>query len=241
MNVELMIMNIIIVGALVCLYNIVKNINPIYSVLNLIVMFVCYSSMLILLDQEFLACIFILVNVGAVAVLFLFIIMMINITMVEIKENMKKYLPYITFMGLNIFMFLFIIGSRYMLTVPENMTEHVYEQFFTQLAKDNELSLGNVMKESYLININYVNIYELFIKTTDIKNIGANILYSSNSLWFVLACLMLLIAMVGVINLTDEFLNSTRFKGNKSQNLFHQISCDYVGNVKYIREIKTKN
>lgn len=67
--------------------------NPVHSVFNLIFVFVNASAMLILLDVEYLAIIFLIVYVGAVSILFLFVVMMFNIKLVELKENTTRFLP----------------------------------------------------------------------------------------------------------------------------------------------------
>nr|ABX45150.1 NADH dehydrogenase subunit 6 [Heterostelium pallidum] len=274
----------------ISMYIIIKNVNPIYSVLNLIIIFWCYACILIILDMEFLACIFILVNVGAVAVLFLFIIMMININVVEIKDNLKKYYPFLIFLSLNIIGLISLIIFRYKIKIPLNDIEFskqiylellnttfeknilnnvTYRQFgdsnilnnllviqstiFNQINSSNLSSviglslvplIGNnktlevlhVIKNEALSLIKftqYENIYERFVQTTDIKHIGSNLLYASNSIWFILACLILLVAMVGVIYITEELLIKRRLENNKSQNLFEQISKDYITNIKF--------
>ena len=67
--------------------------NPIHSVLFLILVFVSTSGLLLLLQVEFLGMIFIVIYIGAISVLFLFVIMMLNIRIIELKENLIKYVP----------------------------------------------------------------------------------------------------------------------------------------------------
>nr|YP_209611.1 NADH dehydrogenase subunit 6 [Heterostelium pallidum]AAU00626.1 NADH dehydrogenase subunit 6 [Heterostelium pallidum] len=282
----------------ISMYIIIKNVNPIYSVLNLIIIFWCYACILIILDMEFLACIFILVNVGAVAVLFLFIIMMININIVEIKDNLKKYYPFLIFLTLNVIGLISLIVFRYKMKVPLNEIEfskQIYLELLNSTLMQNTINtiqfreitdinnvlnninnlqssifekiqsnkyslflslsivpfintnktieLINVIKKDAINSIEFVqyeNIYEKFIQTTDIKHIGSNLLYASNSIWFILACLILLVAMVGVIYITEELLIKRKLEGNKSQDLFEQISKDYIGNIKFYDVKSTK-
>jgi len=73
--------------------SIILSKNPIHSVLFLIIVFVCSSGLLLLLGAEFLGMIFIIIYVGAISVLFLFVIMMLNIRMIELRENLIKYVP----------------------------------------------------------------------------------------------------------------------------------------------------
>jgi NADH-quinone oxidoreductase subunit J len=67
--------------------------NPVHSVLFLILAFVNASGLFVLLGAEFLAMILIVVYVGAVAVLFLFVIMMLDVDFVELREGFGEYLP----------------------------------------------------------------------------------------------------------------------------------------------------
>lgn len=67
--------------------------NPVHSVLFLILAFVNASGLFVLLGAEFLAMILIVVYVGAVAVLFLFVVMMLDVDFVELREGFLQYLP----------------------------------------------------------------------------------------------------------------------------------------------------
>ena len=67
--------------------------NPVYSVLFLILVFCNAAGLLILIDLDFFAMVFLVVYVGAIAVLFLFVVMMLNIRLTEINENILRYLP----------------------------------------------------------------------------------------------------------------------------------------------------
>jgi NADH-quinone oxidoreductase subunit J len=67
--------------------------NPVHSVLYLILAFVNASGLFVLMGAEFLAMILIVVYVGAVAVLFLFVIMMLDVDFLELREGFIEYLP----------------------------------------------------------------------------------------------------------------------------------------------------
>ena len=68
--------------------------NPVHSVLWLILAFVNAAGLFMLMGAEFLAFILIVVYVGAVAVLFLFVIMMLDLDFAEIKRGVLQYLPF---------------------------------------------------------------------------------------------------------------------------------------------------
>ncbi|MBV8938366.1 MAG: NADH-quinone oxidoreductase subunit J, partial [Alphaproteobacteria bacterium] len=67
--------------------------NPVHSVLFLIFAFFNTAGLFLLLGAEFLAMILIIVYVGAVAVLFLFVVMMLNINFAELRQGFLRYLP----------------------------------------------------------------------------------------------------------------------------------------------------
>jgi NADH-quinone oxidoreductase subunit J len=67
--------------------------NPVHSVLFLILCFFNAAGLFVLLGAEFLAMILVVVYVGAVAVLFLFVVMMLDVDFVELREGMLNYLP----------------------------------------------------------------------------------------------------------------------------------------------------
>src|SRR6202167_3673423 len=67
--------------------------NPVHSVLFLILAFVNAAGLFVLLGAEFLAMILIVVYVGAVAVLFLFVVMMLDVDFAELRQGVLNYLP----------------------------------------------------------------------------------------------------------------------------------------------------
>jgi len=74
--------------------------NPVHSVLFLILSFVNASGLFVLLGAEFLAMILVVVYVGAVAVLFLFVVMMLDINYIKLREGFLQYLPFGALLGI---------------------------------------------------------------------------------------------------------------------------------------------
>jgi NADH-quinone oxidoreductase subunit J len=68
--------------------------NPVHSVLFLILAFVNAAGLFLLMGAEFLAMILIVVYVGAVAVLFLFVVMMLDVDFAELRQGFLQYLPF---------------------------------------------------------------------------------------------------------------------------------------------------
>ena len=78
--------------------------NPVHSVLWLILSFLSSAGLFVLLGAEFIAMLLIIVYVGAVAVLFLFVVMMLDVDFAELKAEMTKYLPLALLIGVVIVM-----------------------------------------------------------------------------------------------------------------------------------------
>ena len=78
--------------------------NPVHSVLWLILAFLSSAGLFVTLGAEFVAMLLIIVYVGAVAVLFLFVVMMLDVDFAELKAEMTKYLPLALLIGVVIMM-----------------------------------------------------------------------------------------------------------------------------------------
>ena len=74
--------------------------NPVHSVLWLITAFFTSAGLLVLIGAEFLAMLLVVVYVGAVAVLFLFVVMMLDVDFVELKQGFLSYLPFGALVGI---------------------------------------------------------------------------------------------------------------------------------------------
>jgi NADH-quinone oxidoreductase subunit J len=74
-------------------FMVIASRNPVHSVLFLILAFVNAAALFLMLGAEFLAMILIVVYVGAVAVLFLFVVMMLDVDFVELRQGFLQYLP----------------------------------------------------------------------------------------------------------------------------------------------------
>ncbi|BAM89412.1 MULTISPECIES: NADH-quinone oxidoreductase subunit J [Bradyrhizobium] len=91
--------------------------NPVHSVLYLILAFVNASGLFVLMGAEFLAMILVVVYVGAVAVLFLFVIMMLDVDFTELREGFLQYMPIGLVIG-GIFLFELLLTVSYWVINP---------------------------------------------------------------------------------------------------------------------------
>src|ERR1700729_3582673 len=86
--------------------------NPVHSVLFLILAFVNAAGLFVLMGAEFLGMVLVFVYVGAVAVLFLFVIMMLDVDFAELREGFIQYLPIgIVIGGIFLFELLLTVGA----------------------------------------------------------------------------------------------------------------------------------
>ncbi len=121
--------------------------NPVHSVLFLILAFVNAAGLFLLLEAEFLAMILIVVYVGAVAVLFLFVVMMLDVDFAELRQGFLKYLPIGVTVGALLAIELIFVGVLWTLG-PNTLA-----QATTPAPSDlnNTVALGSVIYTQYLI------------------------------------------------------------------------------------------
>jgi NADH-quinone oxidoreductase subunit J len=94
---------------------VISSKNPVHSVLFLILAFVNAAGLFVLLGAEFLAWILIIVYVGAVAVLFLFVVMMLDVDFAELRQGFITYLPVGALVGAILFFELWIVVGAWVI------------------------------------------------------------------------------------------------------------------------------
>ncbi len=123
--------------------------NPVHSVLFLIFTFFNAAIIFLIFKAEFLAMTLLIVYVGAVAVLFLFVVMMLNISESVIKEGFLRYFPF-GLLLISIFLIeLFMIFNSDKVIFPENGFLKINE--IMNLGMDNTKSLGLFLYTDYFI------------------------------------------------------------------------------------------
>jgi len=120
--------------------------NPVHSVLFLILAFFNGAGLFVLMGAEFLAMVLVVVYVGAVAVLFLFVVMMLDINFVRLREGFLQYLPIGGLIGLVLLVELVLVLGSWALT-PEQAVL-VAEQPMP-LARTNIEALGDLFYTDY--------------------------------------------------------------------------------------------
>lgn len=176
--------------------------NPIISVLFLIGLFLSISSYLIILGINFVGLSYLLVYVGAVSILFLFILMLINVRVSELLSNTSNSIP------LAVIITLVFNYSLYKIIPYGIISFNNYSFDLSNLIRYNEYSFN---EGSFLSNKKLGDDEILFVtskvwdgnlaETNHINTIG-NVMYSTYSMWLILASIILLLAMVGAIVIT---------------------------------------
>jgi len=97
-------------------FMVIASRNPVHSVLYLILAFVNAAGLFMLMGAEFLAMILIVVYVGAVAVLFLFVVMMLDVDFAELRQGFLQYLPIGAVVGIIVLAELLLVVTAWVLS-----------------------------------------------------------------------------------------------------------------------------
>ena len=201
------ILDIISFAAILSGILVITSKNPIVSVLFLIGLFLSIASYLIILGLNFIGLSYLLVYVGAVSILFLFILMLINVRISELLSNTSNSIPLAIFIAISfnypVYQILpYSIASFNSYTVDLNNTlndiwYNNYSDYLNKFFKLNSTELDNGEISFVTSKIWDGNLAE----TSHITSIG-NIMYTSYSIWLIITSIILLLAMVGAIVIT---------------------------------------
>lgn len=185
---------IYLVSILFGVFTIVSR-NPIVSVLFLIGLFVNISGLLILVGYNFIGLSYILVYVGAVSILFLFILMLINIRISELLSETNNDIPLAI---LTVIIFYYIIGQ----VLPVNLDQNIVTNISNLLAEvPNEQYNNDCTFAEQIVYASSKAWDSSLVDVTQITSLG-NIMYTSYAVWLIITSIILLLAMVGAIVIT---------------------------------------
>jgi NADH-ubiquinone oxidoreductase chain 6 len=188
---DLYVLNFISLASVFSSLLVILTNNPIISILYLIALFVLISCYIILLGASFLGLAYLLVYVGAISILFLFILMLINIRTSELKNITNKSLPLII-----------IIGIMFNIPIYRMLPGLNYEYGNINYGMANEVKqILNINWDSCLADVHHIN------------SLG-NLMYTQFSVWLFIASLILLLAMIGSIIITINNQNTSSDKPN---------------------------
>ncbi len=184
--------------------------NPIISVLFLIGLFLCISGYLIILGINFIGLSYLLVYIGAVSILFLFILMLINIRISELFSETSNSIPLAIIITIafnypvyQILPYSMIAINDYILRFNDKLNNYFY---------NNYVDVFNKVQNTFFKNNNSIKNDEILfvtgkiwdgnlIEIGHINSIG-NIMYTSYNIWLILTSIVLLLAMTGTIIIT---------------------------------------
>ena len=173
--------------------------NSVYSILFLVINFATAACILFLLECEFISLLFLIIYVGAIAVLFLFVIMMLDIKFLEVSKDIFKYFPIGGLIGGFFLIEIFLI-------ILETFKSNPYAIF----------NMGSNFTNSY------TNWYCKIDSMPDINVLG-QVLFNYYVIQLLIAGLILLLAVIGAAVLTVTSVSSK----SKKQFFFKQISRSY--------------
>jgi NADH-ubiquinone oxidoreductase chain 6 len=192
-----LLIDILAFGALLSSVLVITSKNPVIAVIFLISVFINAAGYLILLGIGFIGISYIIVYIGAIAVLFLFVIMMINIKLTDILETGSQYtktLPLALAIGL-----LFVYEFFTILPFSFNNVSIVSAllNLFTNLngfLLSSDISSGNIVYNTF----NPVIADTAFTNFLQVEAIGQG-LYTYGAIWLIITSVILLLAMVAPI------------------------------------------
>ncbi len=122
--------------------------NPVHSVLFLILAFVNAAGLFVLMGAEFLAMILVVVYVGAVAVLFLFVVMMLDVDFAELRQGFLQYLPIGVVVGVVFLIELVLVVGTW--AIAPNVSQAIASPIPPIASTSNTEALGHVLYTRYV-------------------------------------------------------------------------------------------
>ena len=172
--------------------------NPVLAIIYLIFLFVNTAGYLIFLGIGFIGLSYIIIYIGAITVLFLFIIMMINIRLLDILEIGNEYtknLPLALLVGL-----LYVYDIFNVLPFSINNI-NIFDFPLDILNSTNMSNLNNIVE----IKSGILNIENLLSNFIQIEVLGQG-LYTYGSMWLLISSIILLLSMISAIILGKNFI-----------------------------------
>lgn len=201
------VLNIISMASIISSIFVIISKNPIVSVLFLIGLFLTISSYLIILGINFIGLSYLLVYVGAVSILFLFILMLINIRISELFSDANNSIPLAIIITIafnypvyQILPYSIAGFNSYTIDLNNVLNDiwyNNYSDFFNKVFNFTRNSLDYKEISFVTSNIWDGNLAEI----NHITSIG-NIMYTTYSIWLILTSIILLLAMIGAIVIT---------------------------------------
>ena len=198
-------LNIIEATSILCGISVIVSKNPIVSVLFLIGLFLNISGYLMMLGINFIGLSYLLVYVGAVSILFLFILMLINVRISELVTDTNNSIPLAIIIGIlfNITLYKLLPSN---VTIGSNVFAYNILDNFTSKQSNPLSNMTYSTGNAYVLNndLSFVTSQAwdgALAESSHITSIG-NVIYTSYPIWLILTSIILLLAMVGAIVIT---------------------------------------
>jgi len=203
------ILDMISIFAVFCAISVIINKNPIISVLFLIGLFASISCYLIMLGLSFIGLSYLIVYIGAVSILFLFILMLINIRISELQSDTNNSIPLTIIIGISLSYSLFKL-LPYDIAILSNFNSNLNNDLFgfsfgASSGDNNSNFMAQALNKDLFFTTSKIwdgNLAE----SNHITTIG-NIMYTNYNIWLIIASFILLLAMVGAIIITIKQRN----------------------------------
>ena len=191
------VLNIIYIVSIIFSILVIISKNPIISVIFLIGLFLSIALYLIILNITFIGLSYLIVYVGAISILFIFILMLINIRLSELHSNTSNSIP--------LSVFIIALGLIQLITTLPNKTTN-YINISSNLIF-NTINLNYLKNDLEIVSDN--KLLHVISNNWD-GNIGSvshitaigNIMYTSHNIWLIVISYILLLTMIGAIIIT---------------------------------------
>lgn len=186
------VLNIVSIISIYCGILVITTKNPVVSVLFLITLFFNVACYLILIGLNFIGLSYLLVYVGAVSILFLFILMLINIRISELLSQTRNSIPLVIIVSCLIY---FIIINL----LPNKEINNSNKM----LLENNDYTIYNMYDKS-IENVNYISSFNWDGNLTEYNPMASmgNVMFTSYPMWLLITSVVLLLGMAGIIVIT---------------------------------------
>lgn len=233
---------------------VIRSKNPVHRVLFLVLTFCMVSALLISLGLDFFAMTFLVVYVGAIAILFLFVVMMLNIKFAEMYEHLTRFIPLATLVGIFLFFQLMSaleVDCPPLLALPTSLSAAEMNAFATEVSLRGFLHwvTGKIsfaqwkadwvvfMEQSAALQALDTSVphpvhhdwLQTLAPLSSLEAIG-RVLYTQYVYLFLLSSMILLVGMIGAIMLTLH-----RGAEVKRQDVFAQNARDPLKTIYKVR------
>ena len=201
-------LNFLALAAILCGILVIISKNPIVSVLFLIGLFLTMSAYLMMLGINFIGLSYLLVYVGAVSILFLFILMLINVRISELVTDTSNSIPLAIIIGIyfntTLYEILPLNGATFnnsILSMTLGNLNNLFDVNSVSHYLKGFLNFSGAKDSGEISFVSYQMWDGNLSETSHITTIG-NIIYTSYPIWLIITSIILLLAMVGAIVIT---------------------------------------